>query len=548
MENYDGKTLTFGESMKNRMGIGVPEQNATDTYERGMNIVPDCIKANENETPIRQYNIVVLRNLLKFERAEGRLQVTNKRVVFRAAGRSVGGRTTLQNEFNINEIAGVDARRNYKFSFLYLIFAFFIVYLSYFAFFNTVISGKLSIFADIMSPSHVRIARDNESVAMLKANDARQREDGAISNRKDAEAKEKRAIDVRTAAEKNEKRAPQGEYYYYSYRDYKKERIAAQIAENRAIAARETAEREEKQAIAQRELAETAAREATAKRESAEKTWAVLMTALGLVFGIGGLIPFFALYKKFGVKLLILNLSILGFLLSLTASGSWIFHIFLILSIIIILVCVFLFCFRPNLIIRVKTKGVKEAVDISGKTGFAEIIPTDETEGAIREIGAIIGDIQSLGDSAIKKWARGVGPIKPLVSTGTGTAANVEPAKPPVPAAAPAAENVEPAKPPVPPETPENAESAKPPAPPDAAEKTDTDKNSPPPDAAKPADNTATVKSTAGIVASQHVPPNPAQSSGKSGKKRGAFGVVAGIIAVIIAAAAVIFFLMPDDK
>jgi large-conductance mechanosensitive channel len=39
-------------------------------------------------------------------------------------------------------------------------------------------------------------------------------------------------------------------------------------------------------------------------------------------------------------------------------------------------------------------------------SGFAEVIPTKETELAIREIGAIIGDIQKLGDLALEKWVK----------------------------------------------------------------------------------------------------------------------------------------------
>ena len=111
----------FWTSMKNHMGIGDPERNLTDCYERGQRIVPDSIKTNESEIPVKQYDIAVLWTLLKFERAEGRMQVTNKRVIFRACGRSMAGRTTLQHEFAIDEIAGIEARRDYKFSFLHFL-------------------------------------------------------------------------------------------------------------------------------------------------------------------------------------------------------------------------------------------------------------------------------------------------------------------------------------------------------------------------------------------------------------------------------------------
>jgi hypothetical protein len=147
------------------------------------------------------------------------------------------------------------------------------------------------------------------------------------------------------------------------------------------------------------------------------KTWKVLMTLLGLILGIGGLIPFFALYKRFGLKLFIINFSNLGFALAQTASESLVFTLLLFLSSIIALVCLFLFCFRPNLVISIKNKGgIEGAVDIRRKTlfsknnekgtGFAEVIPTEETESAIREIGAMIGDIQTLGDLGLQKWVK----------------------------------------------------------------------------------------------------------------------------------------------
>jgi hypothetical protein len=123
------------------------------------------------------------------------------------------------------------------------------------------------------------------------------------------------------------------------------------------------------------------------------------------------------LNKKFGLKLFILNFSIFGFALSLAASGFGFFNLMLILTNIIMFVCVFLFCFRPNLVISIKNKGgVEAAVDIRRDTifnrcrekgtGFAEIIPTDEAEGAIREIGAIISDIQKFGDLGLQKWVK----------------------------------------------------------------------------------------------------------------------------------------------
>jgi len=89
-----------------------PSENDTDLYERGKKIMPECVvPANKIEAPVRQYDLAILRTRLKFMRAEGRLQVTNQRVLFRATGRALTGRTTLQHSFSLSDIAGVEARK-----------------------------------------------------------------------------------------------------------------------------------------------------------------------------------------------------------------------------------------------------------------------------------------------------------------------------------------------------------------------------------------------------------------------------------------------------
>ena len=89
------------------------------TYkEKGKLIVPDCIKSDTDERPIKQYDIARLQSLIKFARAEGRLQVTNKRVLFRAVGNSILGPTALQYEFSLEEIAGIEIRKEPRFNFL----------------------------------------------------------------------------------------------------------------------------------------------------------------------------------------------------------------------------------------------------------------------------------------------------------------------------------------------------------------------------------------------------------------------------------------------
>jgi hypothetical protein len=485
------KAGNFLITMKNRMGIGSPERNATDTYEREMAIVPKCISANENEIPVKQYNIAILRNLLKFERAEGRIQVTNKRVIFRAAGRSVGGRTTLQHEFAVNEIAGIEAKNNYKFSFLYLIFAILIITLAFLIIYRPPITGIASLMSsqsdrisNIMYPKHVQKAFSNEMAAISRTRQAEKNVTEAGEKIKLAYEKEEAAgLNVRNGIQRT-RRVQSGTTWWgeptYTTETYRDRTPAglleAQNALDSAIDERERFQAEERRSITELETARVNEAKAIKSRGNTVMTWRVLITLFGFILGVICLIPFFVLYKRFGLKLFILNFSIFGFALALMASGFRIFILFLILSIIITLVCIFIFCFRPNLVISIKNKmgsgegpinircnenlnrltevisfgilflpliiilGMNAISDFSDDmvgsilqialpvilliillvsiiriiqsnsnyvgidSGFAEVFPVKETESAIREIGAMIGDSQKLGDLGLEKW------------------------------------------------------------------------------------------------------------------------------------------------
>ena len=436
VKNREGSGSSAGnffKSAKNRMGIGTPERNATDTYESGMKIVPECISANENEIPVKQYNVAVLRNIFKFERAEGRIQVTNKRVIFRAAGRSVGGRTTVQHEYAINEIAGIEARNNFKFSFMYFLFAIFIIVLSFYVIYRPSITGIISPLnshsyrvSRIMNPNHLekyyqdeRIAVSQKRQAELNLSEARQRVRAAY------EAEEKAGMDVRNGIQRT-RRVQSGtnwwgepQYTTETYRDRSAQGLReAQNQLNTAIGERERFQAAEWDADEKFTAAEENEARMIKKMISAVNTWKVLMTIWGIILGIGGLLFFFILNKKFGLKLFLLMVSIFGFALSLAASESVIFYFFIGLSVITALVCVFLFCFRPNFVMSIKNKSgtVEGPVDIRRNTiftrnnekgtGFDEVIPTEEAERAVREIGALIGDIQKLGDLGLEKWAK----------------------------------------------------------------------------------------------------------------------------------------------
>jgi hypothetical protein len=306
--NLDTSSLkAFYIAIKNKLGIGEPETNLTDCYERGQQIVPENIKANEGEIPVKQYDVAILRSRRKLVSAEGRMQVTNKRVLFRATGRSTMGRTTFQHEFAIQEIAGLEIRKDYRFSILDLIF-------------GLILAGLCA-------------------------------------------------------------------YIFMTLN-------------NRLFA-----------------------------------TKAVFIgVIIALAFGIAGQIPFFALKKKFFRKMLscavsVGNLYVLQLFVRSTAmikdSGllsflDAILMICLVLAVIIFIIAMFLFCFKPNLAIDFKTKGGHAPVQIRSSTmgmismffpssggeftGFYEVLPGKDAEIAIREVGAMISDIQTLGDFGLEKW------------------------------------------------------------------------------------------------------------------------------------------------
>ena len=112
----------FVSKVFGRMGVGSDsEQEAQNVFEREKKIVPDLITQNDAEIPIKQYDIAKLRSRIMCKYAEGRLQITNKRVIFRAAGTSPSGKITLHHEFSVEELAGVEIKKTTRGSFLNII-------------------------------------------------------------------------------------------------------------------------------------------------------------------------------------------------------------------------------------------------------------------------------------------------------------------------------------------------------------------------------------------------------------------------------------------
>lgn len=289
--------------MKERMGIKESGYDPTSPYEDRMNIIPDIVKPNDGEVPIRQYKIATLQNKIAgftYAKAVGRIQVTNKRILFRAPGKSIlGMRTSLQHEFLIDEIGGIEARRENIFNKGDMLLGLFIAFLGFF----------------IMSRIVMSSVRYSSSGA----------------------------------------------------------------------------------------------------------EWACIF--LSLFFGITGILPFFMMQKRWLLKMFLAGVSC-GALVIPIFMGSAFFAVLFIVPFIAVFVSGFFCSIRPNLVLSIKPKGAAgAAIDIRrtstgiGKifqraggtesddhTGFREIFPEEDAEKAIREIGAMINDIQKMGDYAVSKW------------------------------------------------------------------------------------------------------------------------------------------------
>lgn len=278
----------FTAKFKNKMGIGTPESNSMGVYERGRKIVPECIATNENEIPIKQYDLAILRTRAVFQRAEGRLQVTNQRLIFRATGRSLVGPLSQQYEFSISDLAGVEIRTDYHFSLLNWFLA-------------TLLLAVVVFFG-------MNFLTAFNSLAMRRI--------------------------------------------------------------------------------------------------------------LSLVLGIGGFVPFFLVHKEFPGKLIFSTIGLCNLVFAFIVFGmaKWMIPLMLI-GLVIYIINWVLVVIVKNLVLSVKTSAGNGAVQIRRSrinlfnqnaenefTGFAEVIPWTDAEVASREIGALIDDIQIMGDGAIEKW------------------------------------------------------------------------------------------------------------------------------------------------
>lgn len=278
------------------IGVETPENDQVDFYECGKSIIPDSIESDEGERTLKQYDLAVLRSRAKFTKAVGRMQLTNKRLLFRANGFSPAGKITYQQEFAIDKIDGIEIRKDYRFRGLDLLLC--ICISSIIIMLGTLIGAKLN-------------------------------DDGSVVT-------------------------------------------------------------------------------------------GIFTTILAFMTCV----PFFAIRKHYFIKQLLsgigLGISSVNFIIG-KANDNAAFSAFVyIIGFIVLLVyiaSVFLYCFKPNLRIEIKTSGGTPAMQVRHKytslllwhkmdeySGFAEVLPNRDADLAIKELGAIINDIKTLGDLSIEKW------------------------------------------------------------------------------------------------------------------------------------------------
>lgn len=271
LEGASSVFKTLWKSMKNRMGIGDPLLNESDAFEKGTQIVPNCMLPQEGETNIRQYEVAVMKNKIlgiTIAKAIAKFQITNKRVLYRALGKTLFNRVVHHQEFDINEISGVESRRSHVFS-----------------------SGNFLLGLIIAC---IGSAIGSAFIALFSNS------------------------------------------------------VAATII-------------------------------------------------FGLLFGTAGCVPFFLICKKWLLKLFCLCISWSALSVCGTFVDSGFISFISFIPLIFALISLVFLSIVPNIVIVIKNKVTKEAIEIKRgrfKSGFDEVVPQNDAERAIREMGALIGDIQ----------------------------------------------------------------------------------------------------------------------------------------------------------
>ena len=135
---------------------------------------------------------------------------------------------------------------------------------------------------------------------------------------------------------------------------------------------------------------------------------------LAFILGIAAAAPFFIFKKKYYIKALFLAFSMS--MVSLSSAKSVFEHPFLAkvgiflsaLILILYVVALFLFSLKPSLSINVMTKCASDKpISIwshQSMVSIMEVLPGEDADVAIEELGSMIMDIQKFGDFGIEKW------------------------------------------------------------------------------------------------------------------------------------------------
>ena len=277
----EGYTISTEDWIPLRKLIGIGESDNNDVegcFERGKKIVPDLIAPCEQEIPIKQYQLCNARSRLRGLWQEGRIQVTNKRILFRLSGRSWIGRAMSHTEFTIDEVAGVALSNGVRF-----------------ALWDFLLGFLVSMLACALG--------------------------GLFSE---------------------------------------------------------------------------------------------LPVFLAFILGIAAAVPFFVFKKKYYIKALFLAFSMS--MVSLSSAKSIFEHPFLskigmfltVIILVLYVIALFLFSLKPSLSINIMTKCASDKpISIWSRKSMVsvmEVLPGEDADVAIEELGSMITDIQKLGDFGIRKW------------------------------------------------------------------------------------------------------------------------------------------------
>jgi hypothetical protein len=113
-----------------------PTQQARIEVVEQFRLLEENLTPAEGESEVKSYHCTSFKSALIRMKAEGYLVVTNKRVVFHAAGNSFAGKSILQSEVPIEEVSGINIYKGSYISFKHLLGA-----LLFSAFFGGLVNG-----------------------------------------------------------------------------------------------------------------------------------------------------------------------------------------------------------------------------------------------------------------------------------------------------------------------------------------------------------------------------------------------------------------------